>query len=215
MFTQIGNILPRLLDYENLFGSHARLALAISATYVDILEFCVDAKSVFRASKRPSSKKVARLPCQERGLLSCYSRALVINLLVFSKSTWKPFKDRFNKTLDSFKEHRKQVEKESSIAHMIEDKRAQELAHDARLKAEREKKGNQRIIIMIAGLISSEIERLKLLAMLSTINYKQRQRRLHQLRHPGTCDWLLKLPEYQRWRASTSSTCLHCHGIRK
>ena len=65
----------------------------------------------------------------------------MINLLVFSKSSWRPFKDRFSKTLDSFREHRKQVEKEANISHMIEAKRAQELAHDARLKAEVEKKG--------------------------------------------------------------------------
>ena len=62
MFTQIGNILPQLVDYQRLFESHARLALAISATYVDILEFCADAKSIFRSSKSPSSKEVALLP---------------------------------------------------------------------------------------------------------------------------------------------------------
>ena len=99
---------------------------------------------------------------------------------------------------------------------MIEAKRAQELAHDAELKAEVEKKGkNAHFNDFLADDRLLEIERLRILGMLSGINYKQRQRRLHQLRHPGTCDWLLKLPEYQQWRASTSSTCLHCHGIRK
>ena len=59
MFTQIGGILPQLRDYEKLFESHARLALAITAIYVDILEFCADAKSVFRTARRPSSKELA------------------------------------------------------------------------------------------------------------------------------------------------------------
>ena len=93
------------------------------------------------SSDQQNAHQVRRLPNFDRDLLKHYSHALVVNLLVFSRSSWRPFKDRFKKTLDSFEEHRKQVEKEAGISHMIEAKRAQELAHDARLKAECEKKG--------------------------------------------------------------------------
>ena len=55
MFARIGDILPRLRDYERLFGSHERLVQAISMLYVDILEFCADVKSLFRAHRLPSS----------------------------------------------------------------------------------------------------------------------------------------------------------------
>lgn len=33
-------------------------------------------------------------------------------------------------------------------------------------------------------------------------------------RHPDTGNWMFKLPEYQDWKASTSSEVLWCHGIR-
>lgn len=56
MFNQIGIVLPQLRDYQKLFESHERLALAISASYVDILEFCADAKAVFRSARGASSK---------------------------------------------------------------------------------------------------------------------------------------------------------------
>ena len=77
MFTQIGSILPQLRDYERLFESHARLALAITAIYVDILEFCADAKSVFRTTKRPSSKDFAS---------TIHFRSRLLGLLLTSSS---------------------------------------------------------------------------------------------------------------------------------
>ena len=64
----------------------------------------------------------------------------MISLLVFSKSNWKPFKNHFNQTLDKIRDHRKNVEKEATISHMLEAKQARELEIAARLEAAAQKK---------------------------------------------------------------------------
>ena len=48
--------------------------------------------------------------------------------------------------------------------------------------------------------IYPENDRLRILAMLSTTNYEQKQRKLHNLRHRGTCDWLFKTSQFIEWR---------------
>ena len=65
----------------------------------------------------------------------------VVNLLMFSKSAWKPFKRHFNQTLDKIREHRKNVEKEATISHMLEAKHARELEITARLEIAAQKRG--------------------------------------------------------------------------
>jgi len=52
MFERIGDILPRCYTYQHLFPHHERLLQAISAAYLDIIYFCVDAKKTFRKLKR-------------------------------------------------------------------------------------------------------------------------------------------------------------------
>ena len=54
MLARIGDILPRFRVYEALFSSHERLVQALSASYLGILKFSVDAKAVFRRGKKCS-----------------------------------------------------------------------------------------------------------------------------------------------------------------
>ncbi|KAL9113656.1 MAG: hypothetical protein Q9187_007585 [Circinaria calcarea] len=98
MFVRIGDVLPQFREYEKLFPSHERLVQALSKVYLDILEFCTDAKAVFRKGKRP--------------FMSTFS--------VPFKLLWKPFNQQFGKVVDDFQEHGKNVRKEAYIAHMIE-----------------------------------------------------------------------------------------------
>ena len=65
----------------------------------------------------------------------------MVNLLVFSKSTWKPFKDRFSQSMVAFREHRKIIDREANLSHMLEAKRARELDLAARLVAIAQKRG--------------------------------------------------------------------------
>ena len=57
MFTRIGDILPRCQVYHSLFPSHERLLQAISIAYLDIIHFCMDAKTTFRKLKKSTTSK--------------------------------------------------------------------------------------------------------------------------------------------------------------
>ena len=55
MFERIGDILPTCEVYQSLFPSHGRLLQAISVVYVDIIHFCMDAKTTFRKLKKSTT----------------------------------------------------------------------------------------------------------------------------------------------------------------
>jgi hypothetical protein len=57
MFTRIGDILPRCQVYQSLFPNHERLLQAISMAYLDVIEFCMDAKATFRKLKVSTTSK--------------------------------------------------------------------------------------------------------------------------------------------------------------
>jgi hypothetical protein len=54
MFVRIGDVLPRFRGYEMLFPSYEVLRQALSKAYLTIIEFCVDAKSVFYTARKSS-----------------------------------------------------------------------------------------------------------------------------------------------------------------
>ena len=114
MFARIGDVLPRFQVYEKLFPDHERLIHALSVAYVDVIVFCSDAKAVFRRGQR----------------------ALLTSLKVGFKLMWKPFESQFGQQLDNFRNHRKNVEKEAGLSHMVEaaDARALALANQLQLK---------------------------------------------------------------------------------
>ena len=55
MLTRIGDNLPRCQIYQSLFPSHGRLLQAISVVYLDVIHFCVEAKTIFRKLKKSST----------------------------------------------------------------------------------------------------------------------------------------------------------------
>lgn len=118
MFNCIGDILPRFQSYEKLFPSHVRLVEALSVIYVDILRFCHDAKLVFRRAKDSS-----------------------VSIRNAIKLAWKPFDQQFGHMIHDLKCHRKNVEKEAELAHMLESANAREVELAHKLELEREKKG--------------------------------------------------------------------------
>lgn len=122
MFKCIGHILPRFRSYERLYSSHIGLLQALSIVYVDILKFCSEAKGVFRQAKHFS----------------------VINFKIVIKLFWKPFSQQFGQVIADFHQHRKNVEKEAGLAHMIESAGAREVELMERLELERQKRGQYR-----------------------------------------------------------------------
>jgi hypothetical protein len=56
MFVRIGDVLPRFRGYEALFQSYEAFRQALSKAYLTIIEFCVDARSLFvNARKSPGT----------------------------------------------------------------------------------------------------------------------------------------------------------------
>ncbi|KAL9079932.1 MAG: hypothetical protein Q9157_001224 [Trypethelium eluteriae] len=117
MFSRIGDNLPRFRVFELLFPSHERLLMALSDVYLDLLNFCVEAKETFG--------RVANAR---------------ISWLISLRMTWKPFQIRFASYLEKFRQHTEHVEKEAQLAHMIESKKAREAEEvDRALQEQKEK----------------------------------------------------------------------------
>ncbi|KAL2039046.1 hypothetical protein N7G274_008095 [Stereocaulon virgatum] len=174
MFANIGDVLPRFRIYEKLFSNHEVLIQSLSQVYVDIIEFCTAAKKIFRDGKRAPGLRAA------------------LTL------TWKPFEQQFGTQLDHFRQHRKNVEKEAGLAHMIEaaDSRALTLANQMQMEKDRE-----------LG------ERRQLLKILSTVNYVAKHEKIQEARYEGTGDWFLDNAPYLLWKEADASACLCCTGI--
>ena len=119
MFARIGDVLPQFHVYEKLFPNHERLTHALSVAYVDIIVFCSDAKAVFRRGQR----------------------ACLTNLKVGFKLMWKPFESQFGQQLHTFRNHRKNVEKEAGLSHMVEAADARALVSANCRQLERTKEG--------------------------------------------------------------------------
>ncbi|KAL8770537.1 MAG: hypothetical protein Q9209_003793 [Squamulea sp. 1 TL-2023] len=132
MFARIGDLLPRFRVYENLFPSHERLVHALSITYIDVLVFCTEAKTVFRRERR----------------------SRLVNPRIFFKLSWKPFKRHFGHHIENFRVHVKNVEKEASLSHMMEasDSRAMVLANHRQLEKVKKQDAHKRIIAAIPSV---------------------------------------------------------------
>ncbi len=91
MFNRISDLLPRLQIYEQLFSNHERLVQSISIVYFDVLNFCYDAKNMFRRAK-----------------------------FAIFKLVWKPFERQFGSRIEAFRDHQKDMEKDVLLSHMIE-----------------------------------------------------------------------------------------------
>jgi hypothetical protein len=57
MLEKIGNALPQLRDYEQLFPNHERLLVALSSSYLIIVRFCNDVKNLFKPAMVHNSKR--------------------------------------------------------------------------------------------------------------------------------------------------------------
>ena len=51
--------------------------------------------------------------------------------------------------------------------------------------------------------------------MLRAVDYEAKHRKLQNLRHAGTGDWLFLESSYVEWKTSGSSAFLCCRGIRR
>ena len=112
MFNRIGDLLPRLRIYEGLFASRERLVQLLSALYFDILQFCSEAKTMFRRAKRSMLTLV-----------------------------WKPFERQFGSHIDVFRRHQEEMEKEVALSHMIEAADSRTLIRSSQIDIAKERYG--------------------------------------------------------------------------
>lgn len=115
MFEQIGDVVPRFQAYERLFSSNPRLMQLLSNAYLDIFKFCTSAKAAFGKARKSSSSSLIVFT---RGSVT-NSLPAVINVKLFFVS-WKSVEQQFVTLMKDFKRHRKSVEKETELAHLIE-----------------------------------------------------------------------------------------------
>ena len=62
-------------------------------------------------------------------------------MIVFSRSIWKPFKERFGQQMSNFREHRDNVDREANLSHMLEKADRRALPAARRVEDAREKQG--------------------------------------------------------------------------
>lgn len=60
MLERIGDVIPRFKYYETLFPKHEWLLDSLSAVYLDIITFCVDAKAIFQKAKKKKCRSYYR-----------------------------------------------------------------------------------------------------------------------------------------------------------
>ena len=133
------------------------------------------------------------------------------------KLAWKPFERQFGGQIERFRQHRKNVEKEAGLAHMIEaaDSRAVVLHNQMQLEADRQ---GQHILCFsrkYGVLIVAVNERLRLLEALSTVDYAAKHQKIQRARYDGTGGWLLENETYRTWKEDNKPACLRCSGIRR
>ena len=133
------------------------------------------------------------------------------------KLLWKPFDLQFGQQLSSFREHQKSVEKEAGLANMIEAADARAVMRADRQQVEKRRQGQYYPSAFETANHSRVLDdnRLRMIAMLNAINYEAKHRRLQNLRHAGTGEWLFHEVEYTDWDTPGKSAFLCCHGIRE
>ena len=133
------------------------------------------------------------------------------------KLAWKPFEQQFGEQIERFRKHRKNVEKQAGLAHMVEaaDSRAVVLHNQMQLEADRQCQYICHISRKYRVLMISVNERLRLLEALSTVDYVAKHQKVQRVRYDGTGEWLLENETYRAWKEDNKSACLRCSGIRK
>jgi hypothetical protein len=134
------------------------------------------------------------------------------------KLFWKDFAGDFEWSLNNFRNHIKNVEKEVGIASMIEVSDERALVRVDRVERDKAKQGE------LLKMLSTENNRIDVLAVaerdlilskLSPIKYIDKHLRERRKRHPGSGSWLRETVEFKDWVIADRSAGLWCYGIRK
>ena len=136
MFEQIGDVLPRFQAYETLFSSSPRLVQSLSNAYLGIFKFCMSAKAAFRKARKSGSSPWT---ISLGAYLTNWQR-IVVNAKLFFVS-WKHVEQQLGTLMKDFERHRKSVEEEAKLAHLVEADKARAIDRANLQQQEKQKSG--------------------------------------------------------------------------
>ncbi|KAF7921112.1 uncharacterized protein EAE97_011380 [Botrytis byssoidea] len=135
---RVGNILPRLRDYQAIFGqeNYPEFIQMLSATYLDIITICSKFKLVLNEQKSSFMKRLG----------SPLSTTLGAQL---------------DNAVQTFRQHREAVEGQAQVCHMIETMKSKEIQvrESARSKEEERRHRQRRIVSQMATVDCSNKHR--------------------------------------------------------
>jgi hypothetical protein len=115
-------------DYQRIFDArkHQRFNQTLSVAYLDIIQLCTEFKTLLQAQKMSSVKRI----------FQPLSPTLNVHL---------------EEALVRFRKHRKEVDKEAEVCHMIEEKEARDLVLRNSQAAEARERGTFQFLV--SGLV--------------------------------------------------------------
>ncbi|KAM0136395.1 hypothetical protein ACHAP3_004625 [Botrytis cinerea] len=129
-FARMGDILPRLRDYQAIFDQqkHPKFTQTLSAAYLDIIVLCSEFKSILTGQKSSFFKR----------LRSPLSTSLEVQL---------------DNAVQKFREHRKAVESEAKVCHYIEAKESRGLELRERMRIKEQERTGSGKSVLVSSLI--------------------------------------------------------------
>lgn len=143
-----------------------------------------------------------------------------MNAKVLFKISWRPVEQQFETLMKDFRRHRKSVEKEAELAHLLEAEKARAVGR-ANLQLQEKQNSSMHYCFRVGHvslILLAEVERIRLLSLLSSIHWQQQHSRIFDMRHPGTGTWVLVQDVFEQWKSAIGGhqrRCLWCYGIRE
>ena len=112
------------------------------------------------------------------------------------------------------------MEKDAELAHFLEAEKARAVEREHMNQQDRQRSGIDYHFRVnnISLTFVAETERIRLLSLLSSIQWKQQHHRILDMKYPGTGTWILGKDVFEQWRQAKGTheqQPLWCYGIRK
>ncbi|KAK3316036.1 hypothetical protein B0H66DRAFT_560170, partial [Apodospora peruviana] len=179
VYEEIGERLPMVLQYENLFHDDAKMVRALGFLYKDVLEF-------------------------HRRALKYFQQPMWRQLF---QATWKTYKSRFTKVIGDINQHSRLIESRAALAQILATEK-DKVERDAKLQSIIDKiqvEGTERKIqdVKLQAVIDANEARLlrDLHCWLRAVNVQNDQHHFSKIRadYPGTGRWLLDNATFKEW----------------
>jgi hypothetical protein len=201
-FTKLADMLEQLSDYLGPLTEYTKdpsplVRNCTVAVYIDLLTFYQDARGVFidrQGNQRTSWR------------LSSY---------IFVHSQWEPFETKFGVIEKRFKHHLDLLRHSVSatVLYTVRDLKTSSETYESLARKEEHCKP----IFIPCPVLSSFVADKKqesLINWLSAPDFERKHLEVSAKRHPATCNWLLKRPEFTKWVKAPGPSVLRCEGKR-